>query len=251
MAMDTICKKAMELNIKEISITDHLDIGFTNPEYTFDKLDLDNYFLDIEKSRKKYADCISIKSGIEIGLQSHILCDASKVIKAYPFDFVIASIHLINGEDPYYPSFYSKRTKEASYEIYYRETLNIIREFSDFDVLGHLGYIKRYMPYPYHKSDDSLHMDIIEDILKTLIDKNKGIEVNTSGYKHISELPMPTPSIIKKYRELGGNIITIGSDAHEAENIGFSFDKALAAIKKAGFDHINSFSQRKAKAINI
>ena len=157
----------------------------------------------------------------------------------------------MRGQDPYYDDFYQNRTKEESYRLYYEEILSLLKNFSDFDVLGHLDYIKRYGPYSYEADDIYLSFNIIEDILRLLIEKGKGLEVNTSGYKHISTSPMPSEVVLSRYKELGGQRITIGTDSHNLDYMGYGLKHDLELIKKAGFKHISIFKRRKEKLVDI
>ena len=251
MTIEEACQRAIELGLKEIAITDHIDIDWPVPDIVFDIPNLDEYIKEIEDHKRRFKGRLNIKTGIEMGLQPHVLEDAAKIIHRYPFDFIIGSIHLIGGMDPYQGDYYNGKTKDEGYRLYYEETLNLIRDFDDFDVLGHIGYIKRYSPLPYCKEDDLLHLDLIDEILKTIIKKGKGIEVNTSGYRHISERPMPPLEIITRYRQLGGSILTIGSDAHDVDGIGFGIEAGIETIKQSGFEYITSFTAREPKSISI
>ena len=245
MTIDEACIKAISLGIKEIAFTDHIDLDWPESEFDFAAIDLDKYMLEIEKSKAKYKEHLVIKAGIEIGLQPHVLDETTKIIEGYPFDFVIGSVHIIQRMDPYCGKYYIGRTKEEFYRLYYEETLRLIKEFSYFDVLGHIGYIKRYSPLPYEKEDELLHLDLIDEIFKVLINKGKGIEVNTSGYRHVSNCPMPPLELIKRYRKLGGTIITLGSDSHKLDNFGFGLKAGLETIIQAGFDQITTYTNRK------
>jgi len=252
MSMEEVCLRAIEAGLAEIAFTDHIDIDW--PDTTippFDVKTLDKYFEDLEKMQDRFKGQLVIKKGIEIGLQPHILDECANIVESYPFDFVIASVHLVGGVDPYLGEYYKGKTKEECYEEYYQEILKLIKSFDRFNVLGHLDYIKRYAPFPIGKTDHLLCISLIDEILETLILKGKGLEVNTSGYRHASEAPMPHPDIIKRYRELGGKIITLGSDAHAPEHVAFRFETALQEIKRSGFDSLTSFSSMQPKFVAI
>lgn len=252
MSMEDACLRAIQAGLAEIAFTDHIDIDW--PDTTIPPFDirmLDKYFEDIEKMRDRFRGQLVIKRGIEIGLQPHILDECADIVESYPFDFVIGSIHLIDSLDPYVGEFYKGKTKKQCYEEYYQEVLKLIKSFDQFNVLGHLDYIKRYSPFPVEENDHLVGIHIIDEILKTLIHKGKGLEVNTSGYRHASESPMPHPDIIKRYRELGGEIITLGSDAHAPEQVAFKFETALQEIKRSGFNSLTSFTAMQPEFVSI
>lgn len=129
--------------------------------------------------------------------------------------------------------------------------LENIAAFDGFDVYGHIDYVVRYGPnknanYSYQK-----YADIIDEILKALIIKGKGIEINTGGFKYGLGHPNPAEDIIKRYHELGGEIITIGADAHQPEHVAFDFEKVPSILKEAGFTHYTVFKNRKPEFIPI
>ncbi len=251
MTLEEACLRAIEIGIDEIAFTDHIDIDWPDPNINFSIINIEQYLSDITKLAEKYSHQIKIKKGIEIGLQPHVLEENSNIIQSYPFDFVIGSVHIIDRMDPYQGNYYEGKTKEESYRRYYQEIIDLIAIYDDFDVLGHLDYIRRYNPYSYSCEDLTLALDLIDEILKILIDKGKGIEVNTSGYRHISKCPLPSFAIVKRYRELGGEIITLGSDAHRAEYIGYKFKIAVEGIKEAGFKYLTTFQKRKPQFVKI
>lgn len=249
MSMDDLCRKAIEIGLKEIAITDHMDINF--PDNLFQIHDMDKYVDNIRIMQDKYSNRLRIKTGIEIGMMPNNLEESTRLAKQYPFDFIIASVHLVNGEDPYEKEYYLNRDKTKSYIDYYTAIHNLITRYNEFNVLGHLDYIRRYCKYSYEEDDYLIGTDIVEGILKLLIEKGKGIEVNTSTFRHESNTTLPHPYIIKRYRELGGEIITIGSDAHVTEHVGYGNQKAIQIIKDAGFNYITSFTKRKPTFVKI
>lgn len=240
-----ICRKAVELGIKEIAITDHVDLDWPDPDIIFDIPDLNAYIQNINLNQNIFKESLTIKRGIEVGLQPHVLKDTENIVKSHPFDFVIASIHIIDRIDPYRGDYYEGKTKKECYEQYYNEAIKLLKSYDDFDVFGHIGYIRRYSPWPYDEKDELMCYHLVEEMLKNLIYKGKGIEVNTSGFSHISRSPMPTFEIIKRYRELGGEVITIGSDAHNLNQIGYKLSQGLSIIREAGFNYITTFEARK------
>ena len=162
--------------------------------------------------------------------------------KQYPFDFVIASSHLVNGIDPYYPVYKDKFPGTSGYHAYFQSIIENIKSFQDFDIYGHLDYVCRYIQVPYIPSD---FKDLIDEILRKIIELGKGIEVNTAGLAKGLSFPHPHPFILKRYLELGGEIITIGSDAHTAPNIGAFFSKTEKHLLSLGYKYYTTFKDRK------
>jgi histidinol-phosphatase (PHP family) len=168
-------------------------------------------------------------------------------VRAHDFDFVIASQHLAGGRDPWYGDYFDGITLREGQRIYLEEMLHCIERFDDFNVVGHIGYIDKYLdkyefddePKPFTYAD---FPDIIDGILKSVIDRGKGIEVNTSNY-YIYDWPTPHPSIIRRYAELGGKIVTTGSDSHFVEVVGNKIREARELIKECGLKYVCTFTK--------
>lgn len=247
---EDMIKAGIAHGLSGICFTDHLDYDYPEEPNIF-LLDFDNYFKVLSDLREKYADKISVNIGIELGLQTHAAGQNLAVAEKYPFDFIIGSSHVVNHMDPYYPEFFAGRDEDAAYMEYFESVLENINSDVDFDVYGHIDYVVRYGPnknafYTYEK-----FKDIIDEILTQLISKGKGIEVNTGGFKYGLGHPNPTEDIIKRYRELGGEIITMGADAHVPEYVAYEFDKTAQIIKNCGFKYHTVFKTRKAEFIPL
>ena len=247
---EDMIKAGIAHGLSGICFTDHLDYDYPEEPNIF-LLDFDNYFKVLSDLREKYADKIPVNIGIELGLQPQAAGQNLAVAEKYPFDFIIGSSHVVNHMDPYYPEFFAGRDEDAAYMEYFESVLENINSDVDFDVYGHIDYVVRYGPnknafYTYEK-----FKDIIDEILTQLISKEKGIEVNTGGFKYGLGHPNPTEDIIKRYRELGGEIITMGADAHVPEYVAYEFDKAAHIIKNCGFKYYTVFKNRKAEFIPL
>lgn len=237
--------QAIGLGFKGIALTDHYDLDFPDSQclFEFDPVDRCKH---INALREKHDFQVEILDGIEIGLQPHVVDESAEIIASYPFDFVICSVHAVDGFALHcLDGFYEDKSKEQAYRRYLEEVYQIVQSFEDFDVLGHLGYIRRYGPYDVKTMPVKSYDDIIDSIFKLIIYRGKGIEVNVSGYAYKLGSAIPDVDMIVRYKELGGEIITIGSDAHDAAHIGKSFKQGLAAIERAGFNHVNYFKNRK------
>lgn len=238
---EDMIRASVSRGLDGICFTDHQDFDYREQPGLFD-LDIAAYQAKIYELREKYA--LPILWGIEIGLQPHVLSDNLAVTGGYPFDFVIGSSHCVHGIDVYYPSFYEGRTEDQAYQEYFEAVLANIDSGADFDVYGHLDYIVRYGPnknrfYSYEK-----YKDIIDEILRRLIAKGKGIELNTAGFKYGLGHPNPTEEILQRYRKLGGEILTLGADAHKPEHVAYDFRKVPQILKNAGFKYYTVFKKR-------
>lgn len=245
-----MAESAINKGLGGICFTDHMDLDYREQPGYFD-LDFMNYHKKMHSLQQEYADIFPIYKGIELGLQPHIVAENNKILTENDFDFVIGSTHVVNHIDIYYPSFYENRKEDDCYRQYFEETLLNAKSDVNFDVYGHLDYVIRYGPnkdkfYSYAK-----FADIIDEILYTLIQKGKGIELNTAGFKYGLEHAHPTESILKRYKELGGEILTLGSDGHAPEQIAWDFYKIPAILKECGFDYFTVFKNRKPEFIKL
>lgn len=243
-APEDMIQSAMKKGLGGICITDHLDLDYPNEPELFLQ-DIAAAQKEIFRLQEKYKEIFPIRWGIELGLQPQIAEKNAAIARQYPFDFIIGSSHAVHGFDPYYPDYYEGKSEAEAYREYFEGILENLAVYSDFDVYGHLDYVVRYGPnknkfYSYEK-----FADIIDEILRKLISMGKGIEINTGGLKAGLGHPNPTEAILKRYRELGGEIITIGADAHAPEYVGYEFEKVPGILRDAGFSYFTVFKERK------
>lgn len=245
--MEDMIQSGIEKGLSSMCFTEHNDFDFPYgddmPPDSF-LLDVDSYFKELSLFKEKYRDKIRILFGIEIGLQDCCLDQNLRLAASHGFDFIIASSHLCLGADPYYPSFFENRDAGGCYLAYFEEMLANIKAFKSFDVYGHLDYIARYVPenaLPFSYGD---YQNLIDEILKTLIDAGKGIECNTSGLRKPLNATNPGPEILRRYKELGGEIITIGSDAHSPSDVAAYFSAVSQLLRECGFSYYTTFEKR-------
>ena len=158
---------------------------------------------------------------------------------------------MVGGKDPYYPEFFEGISDEEAYRMALQETIADIRAVADFDVLGHLDYVVRYCREKGKDYSYRAFTDEIDTILKELIQYDIALEINTGGYKAGLGVPNPTPDVIRRYRELGGEKITFGADAHKPEHIAFHFADAAAIAQEAGFRYYVRFKEKKPEYLPI
>lgn len=250
--MESMVEQGIQFGLQHLCITDHMDIDFPL-QYK------DRFIFDVPSQQKKMDEMISkyngqikLYKGVELGLQPHIFDKLTSFTDQYEFDFIIGSTHLIHNTDPYHPEYWEQfcNTKEALL-CYYETVLKNINGFHNFDVLGHIDYIVRYIPkslsFTYQLID---YIDILDEILKKIISLGKGIEINTGGYRKNLH-PNPEEALIRRYKELGGEIITIGSDAHVAKDIGFYLDRVSVILETLGIRYYTIFKNRKPEFIPV
>jgi len=248
--MDAMIEQAIKLGLKEYAITDHMD--FTYPDRrilgNFEASDMVNA---MQAAKTKYEGRIKVLVGMEISLRPDVADIARQMVSEHEFDFIIGSPHDVKGIDVGWTQFHHGRTKHEAHAAYFEHMLDVVHTCDSYDVLGHFDYVERYGPY----TDKSLryddHREIIDEILKIVISKGKGIEINTAGYFYGLGHAHPQMDILQRYMQLGGEIITIGSDAHRPENIAQYFDDAYKMLQQVGVKYIALFDKRKPRFISI
>lgn len=243
-----MCVKAIASGLKEIAITDHFEPSLGNEKYPYYKPE--NYFMDMLKASIIFNSEVNIKYAVELG-QPHIYPEYSlKLIKAHPYDYVLASVHRMRDNKDFGEITYS-RENIAYYCNKYLDELKLLAQWNQFDCIGHLDLVKRYASKFKIKTNFLDYREKLEEILKIIIQNGKGIEVNTSGLRQSAEECLPGLDIISLYRQLGGEIITVGSDAHVAGDVGKGIKEAIEINELAGFDFLTTFTNRRPCMIKI
>lgn len=241
-----MANSAVEKGLKTICFTEHNDFDYPGGEFL---LDTDAYKNELFRVREQLSGKIEVLFGVELGLMKHLGERLREYLDGRGFDFVIGSSHLIDGKDPYFPEYFAELGQRNGVLRYFESIVENIGAFSDFDVYGHLDYAVRYSPEKSYNPVD--YREIIDEILRKIVSLGKGIEINSAGLRKGLSHANPHPFILKRFRELGGEIITVGSDAHNAADIAADFDLAESFLKDAGFEFYTVFRQRKPHFVRL
>lgn len=265
--MEQVVQDAIALGLDEICFTDHVDYGIKRdwddpagilyrpggpgePErMPMANVDYPRYVSEISAFREKYKDRLSIKMGLEFGMQMHTIPQYEKLFASYPFDFILLSVHQVEDQEFWNQDFQRGRTQKEYNLRYYEELLNLVTHYHHYSVLGHLDLISRYDKagiFPFEEI-----RPLVTDIFRTVIADGKGIEVNTSCYRYGLKDLTPSMDILKLYRDLGGRILTIGSDSHKKEHLGAGIAKTLETLKEIGFHEIYTFRRMKPFPVQL
>ena len=246
--MTAVCETAIARGLGEIAFTDHVDFG---PDDSYGYFRPVEYLAEIKRCRASYGDRLTIRAGVELG-EPHIFSrEAAAVLDGGDFDFVLGSAHYADGMQAAWKAPFFEQPLRQAYEAYFHQVALLAAE-GDFDVLSHLDLVKRDArrfgkvydgPEPY--------ADMIRAALRSIVERGKGIEINTSPLRRGQTEPCPTLQILRWYRELGGEILTLGSDAHRPEYVAADFDVALEMARAAGFARLATFDQRQIRWIRI
>ncbi len=249
--MEDVVKDAIEKGLVEICFTDHVDYGVkpdvgekikrTYKGKPVTNVDYPKYFEELDKLQEKYKEQITIKKGLEFGMQTHTINQYQKLFDTYEMDFVLLSVHQINDQEFWLKEYQKDKTTQEIYDGYYEEIYSIIQNYDDYSCLAHLDLIRRYVDDPSDYYENT--KEILDKILRHLIKHGKGIEINTSHIRYGIDGYTPSIEILKRYHELGGKIITIGSDSHKKEHLGFYINEAKALLKEIGFESFCTFDK--------
>lgn len=224
MLIDEAIARGQELNIG-ITITEHMDFGYPEPQAFI--FDVNKYFAEYNQYRSD-----KVLLGIEIGMRADFLAENTQLVKNYPFDYVIGSVHVVDNLDIYIPEFYQGRSKQVVYRQYFDAMLQCVKCYDNIHSLGHIDYIARYARFPntevyYHEFKEH-----IDEILTVVAQKGKALEINTRRLisKEALEILMP---IYQRFYEVGGRYVTIGSDAHRPNEVGRGLAEGLLIADRA------------------
>lgn len=248
-AITDICRSAVKKGIREIIITDHYEPDMGDEYYWSNEQQC--YHAEMLKAKEAFAGRLNVKLGVELA-QPHLHQKSTKsILENLRYDYVIGSVHkLSEGTDVEEIDYTSIREEDICGT--YLKQIKMLIEWNDFDCIGHLDLIKRYSAGVYRKNLSlTCQYELLEEVLKAAIASGKGIEINTSGLRQTPKETMPGPDVLSLYRRLGGEILTIGSDAHTAEDLGKGVTDAIELAREAGFKFITLFNGRKPEWISI
>lgn len=249
-APESMIEQAISSGLSILCMTDHMDLDFPYPEFDF-TFSVPEYFKKHAQLREKYGDQITLLTGIELGLQPGLKDRLTQLVNDWDFDFVIGSSHLVDRMDPYFPEYWQDKTEHDGTLRYFETILENVEDFDNIDVYGHIDYIVRYGPTKDANYSYRNYKEILDEILKTLISKNIGLELNTAGLKYGLEFAHPHMDILKRYKELGGEILTIGSDGHKPEHLAYDFRKVPGILKECGFEYYTIFKKRTPEFVKV
>jgi histidinol-phosphatase (PHP family) len=250
------CRRAAEQRFIEIGFCEHAD--FDPRDYSHDFFDYALFRRQIEAQRESYGDSLAIRAAVEVTYQASREEEISEFLKGKELDYVIGSVHLVEdgqewamvSEEGKCERYFARRSVREAYQPYFAEVRRAV-ESGLFDLIGHLDLVKRYGVRCYGPFDLSLFATEIREILKLAVERGVGLEINTSGLRQAPHETYPGLEVLRWYRELGGRILTVGSDAHSVEDLGKGIPEALCLAREAGFEALTLFEKRKPRRLKI
>ncbi|MGN1132928.1 MAG: histidinol-phosphatase HisJ family protein [Oscillospiraceae bacterium] len=255
-----MCNRAKELGLAAYAVTDHCDVNYWDNAEDESIVDYDMYgsgeyaLKSIETVSKLKDDFPNLLCGIELGQPMQNISKAEIIADDSRLDFIIGSHHMNKGEYDFYYLKYDEMNAvqiDALLENYFTQVLEMVK-WNKFDILGHLTYPLRYIEGNSGINIDmAKYEDIIRLIFKTLIQNGKGIEINTSGLRQKYGKTFPDLKYVKMFHSLGGEIVSVGSDSHCAEDLGKGIAEGIELAGQAGFKYITYFKNRKPRMLKI
>lgn len=245
------CEKAEFKDLRAIAFTDHCEVDQFKGNREYEKRIFQAFF-EISKVRSAFRGKILVLNGIELGQPAYEPSTADDIVSRYDYDQVIGSVHNLRGkEDFYFMESFTPDEIDSLLKEYFDEIITML-QWGNFDVLAHLTYPLRYF---FSKSGITVDMNDykkqVDEILLLTAKKEKALEINTGGLRQPLKKLHPEVDIIKRFKELGGQLVTVGSDAHYADDLAKDIDKAYAAALEAGFSDIAFFQKRTPMLMKI
>lgn len=250
-----ICETAVKKGLDTVTITDHMEA----PEIRFgDKSVFGNAVKsitksvsDVEKNAPEFKGRLRLLKGMELGEPMYIPEMTERAMAIADFDFILASIHNLKEVEDFYYLEYNEGNVDNLLKRYFDELLDTA-ENADFDSLAHLTYPLRYIIERTDiRPDLNVYGEVIDNIFKALIKRNKALEVNTSGLFKPINSTLPSADLVKRFKQLGGKYVTIGSDAHNAKDLAQGIQRGTELVKACGFEHYTVYVNRTPELIEI
>ena len=248
-----MCERAANLGLYSMTVTDHCECNeyYGNKDNIDYKKAIEGSIKDTAKARAMYMNKLTVYTGIELGQPYQNMEAAKEVLSFTEYDFVIGSLHNLRNELDFYFLEYTPKKALELLDRYFEELTELVGT-GCFDTLAHLTYPMRYISAnPEITVNISYFQKGIDKVLKMLAESDRALEVNTSGLRQVIGKTMPDEDIIRRFRELGGKYVTIGSDAHRWGDVGAGIEDGMRVLLKCGFTHFTVYEKRKPKLLPI
>jgi histidinol-phosphatase (PHP family) len=242
--MADMCRSAIARGIPEIGFTEHYDLHPNEP--CRDWFRPQPWWAELERCRAQFGDQLTIRAGIEMGEPHLFRREAAAILAQLPFDYVIGSLHWVRSESVFNPDYFRQRSSEDAYGAFFLELEEMTRT-GDFDILGHFDVPVRTAFAVYGLYEPERHEEEIRAVLRNCIQRGIALDINTAALRRAANVLTPGLTILRWYREMGGERIALGSDAHHPEHVGMHLDVALGVVREAGLGAVTMFERRQAR----
>jgi len=244
---EKMCRRAVDLGIPEIGFSEHWDVGpyEKNPRF----FQPEPWYAELVRLREQFVGKMTIRAGIEVA-EPHLYPQPTvEVLACNPFDYVLGSVHFVGSSFMFDEAYFRTHSADEVYRGYFAQVETMLNT-ADIDILAHLDLPVRTAK-PIFGYDPTRYEDQIRRILHMVVERNLALDVNAAGLRKAARNLMPDLLILKWYAGMGGERVTLGSDAHAANQVGLHLDAALEAIRAAGISHVTHFERRHAYLVSL
>jgi histidinol-phosphatase (PHP family) len=246
-SMEQMCVAAIQAGIPEIGFSDHFDL---HPDDPFqDYLDLESWWESFSVCKQKFSGELILRAGIEVGEPHRFAQRVNQLALEYPWDFILGSLHWVDDISVFDKSFFRSNERD-SYLAYFLELERLVDE-GEFDILAHFDVVKRYGYEYYGTYQPEDYHEPIRRILRRLADRGQALEINTATLRRSIQRPSPDAILLQWFREEGGRSITLGSDAHSPQEVGFGLSSMRMMVQSAGFTGLAQYENRQCTIVDF
>jgi histidinol-phosphatase (PHP family) len=246
--MADMCRSAIAKGIAEIGFTEHFDHHSGDPHR--DWFRPQSWLDELARCRTEFAARLTIRAGIEIGEPHIFAAQATAVLAQAPFDYVLGSLHWVGMESVFNPAYFRQRSPDEAFGAFFDELMHMTA-LGDFDILSHFDVPIRTAFAVYGPYDPTRYEESIRTVLQNCIDRGIALDLNTAALRATPQVLTPAPLVLGWYAEMGGERITLGSDAHRPHEVGSHLEVALQIAAEAGLHYLTFFEQRQARLVSF
>ena len=242
------CERAVQIGLDVIGFSEHKDFDPEDP--VVDYFDYDAYMREIEQARRRYGDAVKIRAGVEIDYQAWFEDKIGDYLRAYPFDFVIGSVHYVGREMIMTPEYNRTRDIHKAYRDYFDAVLDSVKS-GLFDIVGHLEYANRRGIAAWGRYDPAPYRDQLDALFDAMIARGVAFEINTAGLHQNLGVTYPCADTVSYYAQRGGSLLSIGSDAHHPDQLGHAYGTAAQMALAAGMTEVCTWENRRMRVVPL
>lgn len=244
---EAMCRRAIELGLPELGFSEHWDVGPYEQKPRF--FQPEAWYREIERLRDLFAGQLEIRAGIEVAEPHLYAREAAEVLTRAPFDYVIGSVHWVGPHFMFDSEYVRQHSADEVYGSYFAELERMVAE-ADIEIVAHFDVPAR-TALPILGYDPTRYEEQVRAILEIVIHRSLTLDINAGGLRKASRNLMPDSRILKWYAAMGGERVTLGSDAHRVGEVALHLDAALDAVRAAGLTHLTRFRGRQAQLIPL
>jgi histidinol-phosphatase (PHP family) len=245
-AMADMCQAAIDKGIAEIGFTEHFD-HHTRDECR-DYFQLEPWAAELEHCQALFAGRLTVRAGIELGEPHLFAAQARALLARYPFDYALGSLHWVGDESVFDHTYFERFPASVTFPAFFAE-LERMTALGGFDILSHFDVLVRTAFDVYGSYDPRAYEEHIRPVLKNVIAHGIALDLNTSALRRRARVLNPGLEILRWYVELGGERVTLGSDAHDPRQVGSHLPEAIEIARAAGLKYLTFFERRQARLV--